>query len=124
MFISEKGMARVLEHRHVKYHSTATCIRLLQHGATASVVSDIDIAANPEYLQPCQLCNPNALPKKIKPPKGTAALPPTIYPRAVPVVLWECSDGREFTGEEAEKEALWYELELTKKRQADRRPSR
>lgn len=34
------------------------------------------------------------------------------YPIAVPVTVWECSDGREFSNE---VDALRYELELFKK---------
>lgn len=113
-FITSKSVTRLIRKvKGVVYHTDPNCESLTRRGGQAEAICETDCIAYAEYLKPCLSCCPADV--KLETPKKPEAreLPHQVYPYKHQIIIWTCSDGREFS---EEKDALWYELEITKKR--------
>lgn len=109
-YITEKGLTLLLEQKKATYHHNPKCHYITNRGGSGILLSEKEVVDHMKQLRPCTACAGGKLPAKVE------KLPPKVFPFPSTVTVWTCSDGQEFYGEKGEKEALWYELELTKKR--------
>lgn len=100
-YISSKSLERIDKHIPVSYHASETCGFLTKNSGEFLELSDDDMIKWKKLLKPCQRCH-----------KETFTKVTEIFPKKEMVIVWHCSDGREFSNE---VEALRWELDLFRK---------
>lgn len=89
----------------VQYHKAPRCPNANKATTDMEEITEDFLLTYAGSVKPCKCITETQAPT----PNNTAA---KVYPYAEKVVIWHCSDGRDFS---SETEALWYELELVKK---------
>ena len=109
-FITDRGLALLLEKKKVTFHEDWKCSYLTRRGGKGTELSEQEYVDSMSLLTPCSCCCEKLVVEK------PAPLPAINFPVKAMITVWTCSDGHEFYGDKGENEALWYELELTKRR--------
>jgi len=100
-FISTKAFERVTRCCQASYHESELCGFLAKCGQEFLELTDDDLQKYKKYLKPCKRCHDD-----------TTVLIKEVWPKAEPVIIWHCSDGRDFS---TEVEALRHELDIFRK---------
>jgi len=117
-YITENSLTKMLKKQPVSYHHSLDCSILKRGGETVRLTEQEVVDAG-AMIQPCKCCVEAA--KKDRKPAvrngakliSSGAIVQQIYPFPQQITIWTCSDGTEMT---KESDALWHELDLTKKR--------
>lgn len=99
--ISFKSFERADKCMPTAYHASHTCRHLKVPASEVIELTEGDLQRLKKYLRPCKACH-----------EAQTTLITEIWPKAEQVIIWHCSDGRDFS---SEVEALRYELDLFRK---------